>query len=430
MSSPQVSILVNHRCQALAEAHARQLAKGHGASVDVYRIDAEADVDDRVEAMLAEWSTLRRALSLATRFNDPERVIRGLVVTAQSDDPQDALPYVVLARSGESKALLIGVVERPPLARVPAPFHKLSPRTTKLESPETGLLVNRGAEAPALCASILQSALRAGVVDRVLIQNLPADHPASASLTAWDALGARGVTESKIRWWATLLDPETGERVDKHSGKTRANLRKRDRRYVEAFDGDAELECITRSDQIDQFVDDAVGIIRQTYQAALGIGVQDTEAYRALLREMADAGSLRGYVMRGRGAPIAYVLGDRWDDAFTLWALSFDPQHRKLAPGIVALRRVMESLAAEGVARFDFGWGHAEYKKKLGDHHVDEVDISLHSKRPVPTMAFLGARAARAARARVDQAITELGIRDQVRKLWRRTLAMSSRKAR
>ena len=429
MSSPQASILVNHRCRALADAHARQLAKQHGASVDVLCVDDESDVDSRVDAMCAEWSAFRRELNIATRFNDPERVIRGLVVTAKSDDPQDGLPYVVLARSGESKALLVGVVDRPPIARLPGPFHDLAPRTTRLESPETGLLVNQGSEAPALCASIVQSALRAGVADRVLIQNLPAENAAYASLTAWDALGARGATESKIRWWATLLDPETGERVDKHSGKTRANLRKRDRRFVEAFDGDVELECITRSDQIDQFVADAVSIIRQTYQAALGIGVQDTDAYRALLREMADAGSLRGYVMRGRGAPIAYVLGDRWDDSFTLWALSFDPEHRKLAPGIVTLRRVMESLAAEGVARFDFGWGHAEYKKKLGDHHVDEVDISLHSKRPLPTMAFVAASATRAARARADQVITELGIRDRVKKLWRKKLAMSSRRA-
>ena len=430
MSSPPVSILVNHRCQALAVAHASQLAKEQGASVEVLCVDTEGDVDARVDAMRAEWSTLRRDLNLATRFNDPERVIRGLEVTARSDDPHDGLPYVVLARSGESRALLIGVIERSALAPLPGPFSKLSPTTTKLESPETGFLVNGGAEVPTLSSSVIRSALNAGVADRVRLQNLPEGHEAFAALTDWDSLDARGTTQSKIRWWATLLDSETGERVDKHSGKTRANLRKRDRRFVEAFDGDAELECITRPDQIDQFVEDAVGIIRRTYQAALGIGVQDTEPYRALLREMADTGALRGYVMRGGGVPVAYVLGDRWNDSFTLWALSFDPEHRKLAPGIVALRRVMDSLAAEGVARFDFGWGHAEYKKKLGDYHVDEVDISLHSKRPLPTMAFLAGRAARAARARADQTITELGIRDQVKKLWRRKLTMSSRRAR
>jgi hypothetical protein len=418
-------ILTSVRWRPVAEAHQHHLVSRWGASVDVICIGGESMGEEHADAMLQEWSTLRVDSDLETRFNDPERVMRWLAATVEHDDPRGSAPYVILGCQGESKAVLVGEIRKvAALAGLPmgsSPW----PTLTGLEVSETGFVVRSGPELSELSTTILESLLSEGVADRVRVHSLSSEHPAFDTLRHWDRVGARGWSEPKIRWRARLLDPETGERVDMHSGKTRANLRKADRRFVKAFEGDAALVCVTQPEQVDDFVQAATSIIEKTYQASLGIGVQDTEAYRALLLEMAEAGALRGYVMRARGAPVAYVVGDRWGTTFSLWGTSFLPEHRKMAPGIVTLRRVMDSLASEGVANFDFGWGHAEYKKKLGDHHTEEADFSLYAKRPAPTLSFMAARTSKAVKARADQAITELGLRDRLKKAWRKQLAKS-----
>ena len=403
MQPMHVSILTNPRCRLIAEAQARHLESKYGASVEVLYIGSDGECDEHIDAMREEWSKLRLASGTATRYNDPERAVRGIVFTAKSEDPRASATYVLLARQGESKVVLISNIQKVSVPRRPRAMSNIAPTMTSLEVPETGIVVHQGPELSDLCSKIVQSALAKGVADHVCIRNLCVDHLAFDALKQWRRLGAYGSSEPKIRWWASLLDPDTGERIDKHSGKTRANLRKLDRRFVKAFDGDAELECITQPVQVEDFLGDAVGIVSKTYQASLGVGVQDTDQYRAFLHEMAEAGALRGYVMRGKGVAVAYVLGDRWGTAFTLWATSFLPEYRKLAPGIVTLRRVMDSLAAEGVAKFDFGWGEAEYKKKLGDHHTDEADISLYAKRLIPTFTFMGRRTHQAAKAQTDR---------------------------
>jgi hypothetical protein len=408
-----VSILTNPRSRSIAETHANRLASKHGAHVETLYLDSDGTSNDRVDAMCEEWSVLRSSSGPATRFNDPVRVVRRIVFTARPENSGPNTTYVILARQDDAIVVFISDI------------HK-GPTITRMEVPQTGILVGRGHRVSEMCSEIVQTALSRGVADQVHVRNLRVDHPVFDRLKQWRSLGARGSSEPKIRWWATLLNSDTGERVDKHSGKTRANLRKLDRRFVGAFDGEAELELVTRPEQVDGFVNDAVGIIRETYQASLGIGVQDTEAYRALLREMAETGALRGYVMRGKGSPIAYVVGDRWGTAFTLWATSFLPEFRKLAPGIVTLRRVMDSLATEGVAEFDFGWGDAEYKKKLGDHHTNEEDIVLYAKRPLPTLAFMAGRTKRAAKARTDQFMATHGLRDRLKRIWRKKLVGSA----
>jgi hypothetical protein len=420
-----VSILTNPRCRPIAEAQARNLESKYGASVEMLYIDSDGKGNERIDAMREEWSKLRLASGPATRYNDPERAVRGIAFTAKSEDPRAKATYVVLARQGESKAVLISHIKKVAVPGRPRAMSNMAPTITSLEVPETGIVVHQGPELSDLCSKIAQSALARGVADHVWIRNLWVDHPAFDALTQWRHLGAYGSSEPKIRRWATLLDPDTGERIDKHSGKTRANLRKADRKFVKAFDGDVEFECVTQPEQVEDFVRDATGIIAKTYQAALGIGAQDTEQYRSYLREMAKAGALRGYVIRGKGVPIAYVVGDRWGTAFTLWATSFLPEHRGLSPGIVTLRRVMESLAAEGVAKFDFGWGEAEYKKKLGDYHTDEADISLYAKRLIPAFTFMGRSTYQAAKAQTEQIIARYGVRNRLKRIWRKKLTGS-----
>lgn len=420
-----VSILTNPRCRHIAEAHARNLESTYGAKVELLYIGSDGEGDARVDAMREEWSKVRLASDRATRYNDPERVVRGIVFTAKLEDPWAAASYVLLARQAASKVVLVGRIQKvavPPRSRA---LGSIAPTITSLEVPETGIVVQQGPELTDLCSKIVQSALAKGVADHVCIHNLCIDHPAFDTVNQWRRLGLYGSSEPKIRWWATLLDPDTGEQIDKHSGKTRANLRKADRRFAKAFDGDVELERITEPAQVEDFVRDAVSIIDKTYQASLGIGVRDTDQYRAFLREMAEAGALRGYVMRAKGVAVAYVLGDRWGTSFTLWGTSFLPEHRKLAPGIVTLRRVMASLAGEGVAKFDFGWGEAEYKKKLGDHHDDEADISLYARRLIPALAFMGRRAYQATKAQTEQLIARHGDRDRLKRIWRKKLVGS-----
>jgi len=420
MERPSLWILTVEHWRSVAAAQSRNLAGGWAGEAHVVCLGsggAEVEPTSTVlEPLLLAWSSLRSATGLPTRYNSPTRTLRALY---RFDPRRDhCAPYVVLGRLGGAHLLLVGEIAVRPLLGVLGPVGEHGPRRPTLEVPETAAVARAGddpEELTALAGAMVGSLLGDGAVDALRLLNLEADSELARSCRGASETRPRSLVVPKIRWWAQLTDPVTGDRLDKPT----KNSRRQDNKLVRAFDGDVSFEVVTEVGQVDRFVAEASSIVAQTYQAAIGIGVRDDPAYRDLLVEMAEARALRGFVLRGQGEPIGYVLGDRWGDSFSLWALSFLPGYGHLSPGTVAMRRAMSSLADEGVARIDFGWGDAEYKRRFGDQRVDEIDLALYPRRVLPTVAFAVAWAVRMAGAAVETACTRLGVRDRVRTLRR-----------
>ena len=415
MDTMNTWILTSSHWDKQAGLHATRLGEIPNMSTDACCLGPN-QTPGGIDALVDEWSELVTNANLVTRYNAPARTVQR--IREYSPEGEDACPYVIYGRSGNARALIAGEIKQVNRVSGVGPLARLMPPLVALEVFETATVMTPGST-PGQLATLVEamagSLLSSGAADILHLHNIEVNSPAAEVFGQPERFGARGFTEDRVRWWARLNNPDTGERILKPSKNARRHYNK----LVRNFDGDAEFTTITTIDQVDEFATAAASIVTQTYQAAIGVGAKDTPAYRALLAEMAEAGSLRGYLITGRNEPIAYVLGDRWGHTFSLWALSFLPQYGHLSPGTVAVRKAMESLADEGVVDFDFGWGDAEYKRRYGDRLVDEIDFVCYSRRVGPSTEYGINRFLGAAKSTADKILTRLGIRDKIRKLLR-----------
>lgn len=130
--------------------------------------------------------------------------------------------------------------------------------------------------------------------------------PTEACHRSQATVRARATCRGKNRWRTQILEPATGQRLKHHSSKTRSEFKRRDKKFVEAFGGDVQVEKITTASQVPGFIREASAIVDQSYHAGLGIGIRaDDEPMRNYLLELADEGTLRAYILRAGGRAIA-----------------------------------------------------------------------------------------------------------------------------
>jgi CelD/BcsL family acetyltransferase involved in cellulose biosynthesis len=263
-------------------------------------------------------------------------------------------------------------------------------------------------------------------VQRIEVHNLEVGSALQSTLSRELERGFRVLHKDYVRFSRRLRDGVTGEPVVINSAKTRQSLRRKQRNLEQQFDGDLKFVQVINPDQTDAFVRDAAGIVAQTYQTAIGIGVRDDTAMRDYLRILAQEGTLRGYEFVGRGEPIAYVLGDVTNGTFHLWATSFLPKYSKLSPGIVLLNRVFDALTEEGATLFDFGHRDAEYKRLLGNELQQEEEVRVYGSGLVPSAAFFLDYASDSLRNIARKTLVRFGQIDRTRKVWRNYLQRSS----
>jgi hypothetical protein len=374
--------------------------------------------------LFVEWNALRRQLGIASRFNDPAVFLRDVA-------GHYGMPCVIFVPTGATHSIIVGRIENEPFALGIGYLKIKMPRLRTLRVVETGILcAPETAAAPYFVAKVLNDLLRSSAIDHLAINNLPADHPFGGCLDQFaEASSTSGfgfVREPRVHWRTQLLHPTTGERLVHHSSKTRYNLRRNSRKLDEFFGGKTELVRVERAEQVDAFVRDATAIIRQTYHAALGIGVKDTPAYRQFLTDTASDGCLCGYKLMAGDQAIAYLVGDVNEKTFRLWATSFLPQYGSLSPGIVLLARALDELAMQGVAVFDFGVGEADYKSMLGSERRHEYTWHVYSRSLRGRLAFLADRATGGLDALVRRLLRSGNLVQRVKKAWRNHIKVST----
>lgn len=389
------------------------------------------DEPEALDAAAAAWSALRDRLGPVTRYNDPARFVRRL---RSGQVAADAIPLALLFGAPEPAAVLVGRVMRRRSPLRIGPLRVRTPMLRVFEVPDTGAIVG---DDPA-CAAELARALRAlvgrGRLDQLSLRNLTPGGALHAALLARAGGASRVVRERKVRRIARLLDPATGARLQHHSSRTRAGFRRVRKRLEKEFENRIAVEKVTAPEQVDAFVSAAAAIVEQTYQAALGVGVRDAPEYRALLAELAREGELRAYLMRAAGEPIAHAVGELSQRCyagtgvrtFTLAATAFLPRYARLSPGSALILHVLDDLAAEGVAVFDFGWGEAEYKRRLGSDVVEEEDVRVYARRPRAALPGLVDAALVRARARIERILGESELRANLLARWRERLRRRS----
>lgn len=162
---------------------------------------------------------------------------------------------------------------------------------------------------------------------------------------------------------------------------------------------------------------------RKTYQRGLGVALADTPEQRAVIRVGLEHGWFRTYVLRLDGRPIAFWPGYAYRGTFFIGTPGYDPEFGRYRIGNHLLGRMIDEFCADpDVDAVDFGFGDAEYKRRLGNESWEEGSILLFA----PTPRALAINAAHAAvigsHIAATAALTRLGWLDRVKQRRRERL--------
>jgi CelD/BcsL family acetyltransferase involved in cellulose biosynthesis len=165
-----------------------------------------------------------------------------------------------------------------------------------------------------------------------------------------------------------------------------------------------------------------------TYQRGLGAGFS-AEHDGPLVRIALDGGWFCAWVLYLDGVPCAFELGHRCDDTFIVAAKGFDPDYGRQNVGKVIQLKMLEDLVADPDIRIvDFGFGDADYKRRLATREWEETDVLVYGR----TARALRAAAGRSIVLAADRVARRAAGKDRIMRIkraWRdrRTPADSAR---
>jgi hypothetical protein len=141
------------------------------------------------------------------------------------------------------------------------------------------------------------------------------------------------------------------------------------------FPGAVRYEQFCTPESVGRLWKDVQTVARQSHQWTMGVGLRDTQEQRRRLEIAAGKGWLRAWVLYLGERPAAFWLCTLHGDSLCLDYTGFDPFFSKYEVGTVALFRIIDEMSKAQVKRLDLGGGLYQYKRRLGDHRIDEASV-------------------------------------------------------
>jgi CelD/BcsL family acetyltransferase involved in cellulose biosynthesis len=343
---------------ALAPVARQSSLKEHGVYA-VETIETTADL----AGLAAEWPAFVARCDNPDFHQDPEK----LRLQWQFEHRDRQLRLFVLRRDGQidcvapfnlSNAqftLKLGLIK---LLRLPVRQYRLA---------GTGLGFARDADKNA-CLDALAQALRArrGEFDLATIESLDVEDPLfSHGLTGFRVLPAAPQPEV-VR--ALELAEDFEAYLGRFKKKPRYNLKRNVRLLEEFCEGDLQVQRIDQPEQVADFFDALDHIFARCWQGkTLGYRARNSESEVGYHRALAEQGWLRCYLLRGKGQPVAYVLGYQYAGRYYYEEIGYDQDWREQNPGNALTFLMLEDLHGENRPDLlDFGYGENTYKQVFG----------------------------------------------------------------
>ncbi len=204
---------------------------------------------------------------------------------------------------------------------------------------------------------------------------------------------------------------------------------KRTMRVLEKdFPAGVRHTCFSQPGDVDKLFADTVAVAKLTYQWGLGVGFQDNVENRQRLRQAAEKGWLRGYVLYLKDEPMAFWICTVYQDTVHLDFTGFNPNYRKYEVGTALFLHMVGEQGAQGLKQLDFGLGTAAYKERFGDAKTEETIMRAFafSARGVflNALEFL----TRGPAELVRSLLLRLSLEAKVKKMWRKLVTPSQAK--
>jgi hypothetical protein len=284
---------------------------------------------------------------------------------------------MVVRRDGKVEGLLVGRVDLAKLARYPGFTAAFHPKLRILEVIYGGMLGNWHPEHLAKLLTELKRSLARGDWQAVIFRQLSLQSPLWEQCKAQFPGICRGWGSVQGLHWTLRLPGSYDDFCRSLESKTRKNLNRHIRRIEEDF-SELEVRRYDLAADLSAIIDTSQLIFSKTYHKGLEKAWCDTEMIKKVdlwLRQ----GAFQAYFLYLQGKPCAYqhILKYR-GRAFGL-GTAFDPDYRRYAVGGYIRHKVLEDLCRSGdVSELDFGYGDAEYKREICNHHCKEADLILY----------------------------------------------------
>ena len=177
-------------------------------------------------------------------------------------------------------------------------------------------------------------------------------------------------------YWIAL--PEDFEKyLAKFSSRKRYNLRAAAKKIAAARPETLRLVRVETPEQVESFVTDAVAVSRRSWQQArIGDRIEDSEAQRAQLLDLAHRGLLRSYLLQCGATTYACAIGWQHADTYHGVEIAFDQDHAELSPGTVLLYLIIQDVISHNRAqRFDLGIGAGAHKQQFSNASFDDASV-------------------------------------------------------
>jgi hypothetical protein len=214
--------------------------------------------------------------------------------------------------------------------------------------------------------------------------------------------------------------PETHDEYwKKFNSATRGKIKRKTKLL-----SDCRVERITRPFQIPEFLNAAQQISKQTWQNdLLGLRIQNDDFELQLFTFLATQDALRAYLVWDKDTPISFCIGNQFNGVFNYEEVGYNRDYSKKSPGQYLVIKMLEDMYEhERPAIFDFGGGHADYKRMFGTQVSESGNIWLlrPGLRSKMIMSYFNGRRAVTQYAR--RTLDKLGLLDRLRKITRRGL--------
>ena len=298
-----------------------------------------------------------------------------------------------------------------------------SSRARVLEVLRGGLLGDQSAASLEFVCDRLRASMRELGVDAIVVRHViegSAAHRVFVQRPGWFCRDRLGVVSANGR----LTVPRVfAEFLAAQPKRERDDNRRYEKRIRREFGESVRVERLAGPADVERFTNVVESIARKTWQRGFGAGFRATPQERARWALAAERGFLRVDVLWLGDEPVAFCTGFAVGSTLWLEHIGYDPEYRRLRPGIFLVHRIVERLAGEGRLRaIDFGIGDAEYKRRLCDTWCTEITVWVFA----PTVRGLwlnGVRSVTNGLYRLGYRVLErCGLLEPLKRRWRRAL--------
>jgi Acetyltransferase (GNAT) domain len=324
---------------------------------------------DELEPLREAWERLQ-GRQFAT---DPD--VFPLILTWQ---PQTLRPHVVaLEREGEITALVLGRIEDIRLPTRVGYRTVYAPRVRSLSVFYGGVLGDLDDEGGKVMLAALRHSLACGEVDVLRLRSVDIGSPLRRAVGATPSILQEHGAPAARHW--ELAVPSSYEAfLDSLSPSTHKSASRYLRRLEKRFGDRLSFRIFRGASDRDRVFADLGNVARKTYQHGLGVAFAQSEFERRIVTLLMERGWFRAYVLYLDGEPISFWHWHAYRGAFFTGVPGYDPAYTDLRVGNYVLFRLIEDICADdAIDTLDFGWGEAEYKRRLSTRSRLEQDVHL-----------------------------------------------------